>query len=172
MDVPKLFSSLHVFSRQLPRRARLLSKRLFSSPSSPPSEPRVVILGSGWAGWNTTLHIKPQIPLTVVSPRNHFLFTPLLASSAVGTLEFRCIQEPVRTALSQNGKYIQAEATALNPDTKTLSCRTDFGDVFELQYDKLVISVGVQTNVSCLSVVSRVWCTRGVTIFMKRSRIV
>lgn len=33
----------------------------------------------------------------VVSPSNHFLFTPLLPSTAVGTLEFRAIQEPVRT---------------------------------------------------------------------------
>lgn len=30
------------------------------------------------------------------SPRNHMLFTPLLASTTVGTLEFRSIAEPVR----------------------------------------------------------------------------
>lgn len=28
--------------------------------------------------------------VVVVSPRNHFLFTPMLPSTAVGTVEFRC----------------------------------------------------------------------------------
>jgi NADH:ubiquinone reductase (non-electrogenic) len=32
-----------------------------------------------------------------VSPTNHFLFTPLLASTTVGTLEYNSIQEPVRS---------------------------------------------------------------------------
>jgi len=59
---------------------------------------RVVIVGSGWAG-NTIARKLDKIKFDVrlVSPSNHFLFTPLLPSSAVGTLEFRSIQEPVRT---------------------------------------------------------------------------
>lgn len=32
---------------------------------------------------------KERYDVTVVSPRNHFLFTPLLPSTTVGTLEFR-----------------------------------------------------------------------------------
>jgi NADH dehydrogenase FAD-containing subunit len=34
--------------------------------------------------------------VTVVSPRNYFLFTPMLAGSSVGTVEFRSITEPIR----------------------------------------------------------------------------
>jgi len=34
--------------------------------------------------------------VTVLSPNTYFNFTPLLASTAVGTLEFRCAVEPVR----------------------------------------------------------------------------
>lgn len=37
-----------------------------------------------------------QFDVTVVSPRNHMLFTPLLASTSVGTLEFRSIAEPLK----------------------------------------------------------------------------
>lgn len=33
--------------------------------------------------------------VTIISPTNTFNFTPLLASCAVGTLEFRCAIEPV-----------------------------------------------------------------------------
>jgi NADPH-dependent 2,4-dienoyl-CoA reductase/sulfur reductase-like enzyme len=109
-----------------------------------------VVLGSGWAGFNVAIHVNKDVPLTVVSPSNHFLFTPLLASSSVGTLEFRCIQEPIRTVLSSKGKYIQAKAMKLDPDNKKLICETSFQDVFELEYDKLVIAVGVKPNVSLL----------------------
>ena len=45
--------------------------------------------------------------ITVVPPRNHFLFTPLLPSTTVGTLEFRCVQEPVRTIKGVH--YLQAQ---------------------------------------------------------------
>lgn len=34
--------------------------------------------------------------LTVVSPRNYFLYTPLLPAVATGTVEERSIVEPVR----------------------------------------------------------------------------
>jgi hypothetical protein len=60
------------------------------------STDKVVVLGSGWGGFNIALNVNKDVPLTVISPANHFLFTPLLPSSAVGTLEFRCIEEPVR----------------------------------------------------------------------------
>jgi NADH:ubiquinone reductase (non-electrogenic) len=51
---------------------------------------RLLVLGVGWANYallrdvNTGFH-----KVFVLSPRNHFLFTPLLASTTVGTLEFR-----------------------------------------------------------------------------------
>jgi NADH dehydrogenase FAD-containing subunit len=34
--------------------------------------------------------------VTVVSPRNHFIYTPLLPSATVGTVESRSIVEPIR----------------------------------------------------------------------------
>ena len=39
-------------------------------------------------------HIRPAEDVTILSPTNAFNFTPLLASCAVGTLEFRCAVEP------------------------------------------------------------------------------
>jgi hypothetical protein len=52
---------------------------------------RIVVLGSGW-GANailTQLKNAPHCDVTVVSPRNYFLFTPMLAGAALGTLEPR-----------------------------------------------------------------------------------
>jgi len=110
---------------------------------------RVVVLGSGWAGFQLALNANKK-NLTVVSPNNHFVFTPLLASTAVGTLEFRCIQEPIRTVLGSQGQFVQAKARSLDPENKKLICESVHNDVFELEYDKLVIAVGVKTNVRIL----------------------
>ena len=112
---------------------------------------RVVVLGSGWAGFNIALKMKnSKVPLTVISPNNHFVFTPLLPSTAVGTLEFRCIQEPIRSVLSNdNGSaFVHAKARKLDPINKTIQCESVHNDVFDVEYDKLIIAVGVKTNVS------------------------
>ncbi|KAI9822538.1 MAG: hypothetical protein M1827_000257 [Pycnora praestabilis] len=68
---------------------------------------RVVVLGSGWAGYVLSRQLDPNKYQTlVVSPRSYFVFTPLLASTSVGTLEFRVLLE-----LTQD----PPEGTALEP---------------------------------------------------------
>ncbi|KAK7733954.1 hypothetical protein SLS53_008106 [Cytospora paraplurivora] len=58
---------------------------------------RVVILGSGWAGYAFARTLDPnKYERIVVSPRSYFVFTPLLASTSVGTLEFRATLESIR----------------------------------------------------------------------------
>jgi NADH dehydrogenase FAD-containing subunit len=76
----------------------------FTSPTTilttttTPDRERVVILGSGWAGFNLARTLDPKkYQAVVVSPRSYFAFTPLLASTAVGTLEFRTALEPIRS---------------------------------------------------------------------------
>ena len=116
---------------------------------------RVVILGTGWAGFNLALNMKsdqaPSIHSTpeirIVSPSNHFVFTPLLPSTAVGTLEFRAIQEPIRKVLGKNGNFVQAKAMSLNTKEKSLICESTHDQKkFKIKYEKLVIAVGVKTN--------------------------
>ena len=59
---------------------------------------RIVVIGSGWAGSTIAKNIncKTKYNLTVVSNRNHMVFTPLLASSCVGTLHSLSVIENVR----------------------------------------------------------------------------
>ena len=58
---------------------------------------RIVILGVGWGAAALLKSLDPDMyDVSVVSPRNHFIFTPLLSGSCVGTVEFRSICEPVR----------------------------------------------------------------------------
>ena len=51
---------------------------------------KLVILGTGWGSYKVLRAVDKKVyDVIVVSPRNHFLFTPLLCSTTVGTLEFR-----------------------------------------------------------------------------------
>jgi len=89
---------------------------------------------------------KSKYSVDVVSPRNHFLFTPLLASTAVGTLEFRAIQEPTRTIT--NLAYQQATVTSVDLERKIVHCEDAFvqGHSFQLEYDALILATGSETN--------------------------
>lgn len=51
---------------------------------------QIVLLGTGWAAHALLKEIDAsKFEVTTVSPRNFFLFTPMLAASAVGTVSFR-----------------------------------------------------------------------------------
>ncbi|KAG8216138.1 NDE1, mitochondrial external NADH dehydrogenase [Butyriboletus roseoflavus] len=113
------FTSTHVVS----------SVRMFSSSASR-SKQRLVIIGSGWGGyevlrgidkkrWGIRAHTQSGEDVTIISPTNTFNFTPLLASCAVGTLEFRCAIEPVRRYSPQVAAY-QAWCDAIGESHSTL----------------------------------------------------
>lgn len=58
---------------------------------------RIVILGTGWGAAAFLKDIDTdRYDVTVISPRNHFLFTPMLAGASVGTVEYRSITESIR----------------------------------------------------------------------------
>lgn len=67
-------------------------------------------MGAGWAGYAFARTLDPaKYERIIVSPRSYFVFTPLLASTAVGTLEFRATLESVRR-LGKNVSFHQGWA--------------------------------------------------------------
>ncbi len=108
--------------------------------------PRLVVLGTGFGAFNLVKRVGNGYDVTVISPRNHFLFTPLLPGTTVGTLEFRSIIEPIRHARSDITFY-HAAATGLDTAARQVQCRgTAAGDPFTVPYDILVIAVGAVSN--------------------------
>ncbi|KAL6867044.1 FAD/NAD(P)-binding domain-containing protein [Trichoderma novae-zelandiae] len=128
---------------------------------------RVVILGSGWAGYSFARTLDPaKFDRIVISPRGYFVFTPLLASTSVGTLEFRAVLEPVRRLpggvrfyqgwaddVDFSQKVVRVEANAVDglPDealssTSSTTNRAKKGEAFDVEYDKLVIAVGAYSQ--------------------------
>ena len=107
---------------------------------------RIVVLGSGFGAFSCLKEINTKLyDVRVVSPRNHFLFTPLLASTTVGTIEFRSIIEPIRNL--KHIHFYQAHCLSIDKQNKKILCEdTDTKTTFELQFDILVIAIGEITN--------------------------
>lgn len=117
---------------------------------------RVVILGSGWAGFTLARTLSPKRnDRILISPRSHFVFTPLLASTCVGTLEFRAAIEPVRrlqldefhpawaSSIDFTNKTIRVETnTEADAASATVQVAHEKGQEYEVKYDKLVLAVG------------------------------
>ncbi|MGO9480159.1 MAG: FAD-dependent oxidoreductase [Candidatus Kryptoniota bacterium] len=109
--------------------------------------PKLVILGTGFASYSLLKHIDCELyHVIVVSPRNYFLFTPLLHSSTVGTVEFRSIIEPIRK-WRRCVDYFQAECTEIDNARNTIICRSiDTDRIFKISYNFLVIGIGAVNN--------------------------
>lgn len=107
---------------------------------------RLIILGTGFGAFSCVKELDTDLfDIKIVSPRNHFLFTCLLPSTTVGTIEFRSIIEPIRNV--KNAQYIQASCTKIDTVLNKIHCvDSDIKKEFDLDYDILVISVGEVTN--------------------------
>ena len=118
--------------------------------SSQQQRKKLVILGTGWAGYSLLKHVdKTLFDAVVVSPRNHFLFTPLLASTTVGTLEFRSIIEPIRNYGFRNEhNFHLSRAIDLDMQRRRITCQSELDSTkqYKLAYDRLVIAVGSLSN--------------------------
>lgn len=116
----------------------------------------IVVLGSGWAA-HALMKVADctKLKIIVVSPSNHFLFTPMLASSAVGTVEYRSMTEAVRAANPLIEDYLEGKATGINVAEKTVNVELnnlleDFREgsppTLEIPYDHLIVSVGCKVD--------------------------
>ncbi|XP_059440461.1 internal alternative NAD(P)H-ubiquinone oxidoreductase A2, mitochondrial-like [Corylus avellana] len=125
--------------------------------TKPGEKPRVVVIGTGWGACRFLKGLDTKIyDVICISPRNHMVFTPLLASTCVGTLEFRSVAEPVsriQTALAKdpNSYFYLASCVGIDSDKHEVYCETvSNGGLprdpyqFKVAYDKLVIAAGAE----------------------------
>uniref|UniRef100_A0A0D6R1J1 FAD/NAD(P)-binding domain-containing protein n=1 Tax=Araucaria cunninghamii TaxID=56994 RepID=A0A0D6R1J1_ARACU len=127
-------------------------------PTKPGEKARIVVLGTGWAGCRVMKSLDTKLyDVVCISPRNHMVFTPLLASTCVGTLEFRSVAEPVsriQPALSRspNSYFLLAQCLDIDTDNHEIYCETvgENGSKanhkwkFKVAYDKLIIASGAE----------------------------
>ena len=66
----------------------LIESLIPKQPMIPTKRERIVILGTGWGAISFLKAIDTSLyDVTVISPRNYFLFTPMLAGASVGTVD-------------------------------------------------------------------------------------
>jgi len=90
-----------------------------------PKKKTVVVLGNGWGATSFLKQLdNEEYNVVVISPRNYFLFSPLLPSVTVGTLEARSIIQPTRFITRHKKRKVavyEAEATDVDPVNKTVT---------------------------------------------------
>mmetsp|Transcript_13909 Transcript_13909/g.28060 ORF Transcript_13909/g.28060 Transcript_13909/m.28060 type:complete len:619 (-) Transcript_13909:18-1874(-) len=122
------------------------------NPESEQDRETIVVLGSGWAA-HSLLKCADNFKLRVIviSPTNHFVFTPMLASASVGTVEYRSMTEAVRAANPMIDDFFEGKAIDIDLQKKSVSVQLESllngvkegnSPIIDVPYDKLVVSVG------------------------------
>ncbi|KAF5860481.1 NADH:ubiquinone oxidoreductase, partial [Aspergillus alliaceus] len=118
-----------------------------------PNKKTLVILGTGWGSVSLLKKLDTEnYNVVVISPRNYFLFTPLLPSCTTGLVEHRSIMEPIRNITRQKNAYVkfyEAEATKIDYEKRVVYISDDSeikGDISktEVPFDMLVVGVGAE----------------------------
>lgn len=112
---------------------------------------RVVILGGGFAGVTAAQTLERlvgdghDVEITIVSPDNHLLFTPMLAEVTAGGVEAQHITPPLR-AFFRNTRVIQGRPIEFFKDQNALVVKSAKGIITNLDYDHLIFAIGSVPN--------------------------
>jgi NADH dehydrogenase len=109
-----------------------------------PSNPhRVVIVGAGFGGLETTYRLAgAAVQITLVDRRNHHLFQPLLYQVATASLATSEIAWPIRSLMRDRPEVTTLFATVNGIDTEGRRVLLEDGDA--LPYDTLVLATGAR----------------------------
>jgi NADH:ubiquinone reductase (H+-translocating) len=106
--------------------------------------PRIVIVGSGFAGLKFIKRIDSKQYQIVLLDRNNFhTFQPLLYQVSSSGLEPDSIAYPIRKVFKGKDHFHFRMAEVQSVDTKTNELLTDIGN---LSYDYLILATGATTN--------------------------
>lgn len=108
------------------------------------NQPRVVVIGCGFAGLNLVKKLKNKpFQVVMVDKHNYHTFQPLLYQVATAGLEPDSIAYPIRHIFRGQKNFYFRMAIAEKIDSQRGVLKTSIG---ELEYDHLIIASGSQTN--------------------------
>jgi NADH:ubiquinone reductase (H+-translocating) len=109
----------------------------------PPEPHRVVIVGAGFGGLETTYRLAgAPVSITVIDRRNHHLFQPLLYQVATAALATSEIAWPIRYLLRGRSEVTTLFATVSGVDAQTKRVLLEDGGA--VAYDTLVLATGAR----------------------------
>jgi NADH dehydrogenase len=105
------------------------------------NQPRVVILGAGFAGLHAAKALAHmRVDVTVIDRRNHHTFQPLLYQVALAVLSPADIAQPIRTILRRqaNTQVLMDEVTGIDVEQRQIALESGAS----IPYDYLVVATG------------------------------
>jgi NADH dehydrogenase len=128
--------------------------RVFSRPATSLA-PRIVVLGGGFAGVTAALELAKRcagllpVDITLISDRNFFLFTPMLAEAATGAVEARHVLHPIRPLCTATGiEFGEMRVQAVDLARRRVTVRHARSRAHqEIRYDRLILALGAAPNV-------------------------
>src|ERR1051325_10565624 len=100
-------------------------------------EARILIIGGGFGGLFTALDAAGAGEVTLVSPEDHFLFTPMLYEYLSGEVEAWHIAPHFKELLDDGVRVVRGEVTDIDFNARTVGVE---GRDARLPYDVLVLA--------------------------------
>lgn len=108
------------------------------------SNPRIVIIGGGFAGISLAKRLKNKaVQVVLIDKHNYHNFQPLMYQVATGGLEPDSIAYPIRKVVQEYENFYFRLANVKEIDTDNNEVISDIGN---LKFDYLVIATGSKTN--------------------------
>jgi NADH dehydrogenase len=113
-----------------------------------------VILGGGFGGVAAALALARRcrgvlpVHVTLVSDRNYFLFTPMLAEAATGAVETRHVLHPIRPLCTAAGiEFAEMTVEGIDLARRHVTVRHQRSPLRQaIHYDRLVLALGATPN--------------------------
>jgi len=113
---------------------------------------RVVILGGGFAGIYTALHLEKALgrrddfEIVLINKENYFVFQPMLAEVVSGSVGMLDTISPIRRMLKRTDLHVR-EVEAIDVKNQTVTTTPGFRpSASVIQYDHLVLALGNVTD--------------------------
>ncbi len=116
-----------------------------SADTASPGRRRILIVGGGFGGFKAAHKLKrANVEVTIVDPRNHHLFQPLIYQVAAGGLSSGQVAAPIRAMVKRQPNASVLMAAVTDIDVEARQVVLDRGE--RLDYDSLILACGGQTS--------------------------